>query len=334
MYQKAYGIIETLAPLHVGATAGEETGNLNLIFRDSFTRTGIIPGSSIRGRLRSEIYLSKDDEEEGKKLAEDWYGRAAQRQEEAIDFESRIKIEHASVLWLPVFCSGQPIVWVTCPRLLARYKRIAGDTVKENGQTVEKSKKLKELTVPKAYTGSLHLKGKKMGRQGAGEEKKKNGEEKKQNKVLFFNLGFIKTKSIEDLSPWFPPLDKMFGYPNVKELPALVVEDKDMGMIHDMALYRQSRVALKPDQKVVADRAFFNVEALPEGTIMVFPIGLKKDSKGNPLDWWQPIDGGKEGDIFLGGLESVGFGHSYLTIKGIENTQQNPGSDALKPAAT
>jgi CRISPR-associated protein Cmr4 len=34
MYKKAYGIIETLAPLHVGATAGEESGNLNLIFRD------------------------------------------------------------------------------------------------------------------------------------------------------------------------------------------------------------------------------------------------------------------------------------------------------------
>ena len=36
MYKKAYGIIETLAPLHVGATAGEESGNLNLIFRDQF----------------------------------------------------------------------------------------------------------------------------------------------------------------------------------------------------------------------------------------------------------------------------------------------------------
>lgn len=29
MYKKAYGIIETLAPLHVGAAAGEESGNLN-----------------------------------------------------------------------------------------------------------------------------------------------------------------------------------------------------------------------------------------------------------------------------------------------------------------
>lgn len=42
MYHKAYGIIETSAPTYVGASAGEETGNLNLIFRDQFTRTGII----------------------------------------------------------------------------------------------------------------------------------------------------------------------------------------------------------------------------------------------------------------------------------------------------
>jgi CRISPR-associated protein Cmr4 len=31
MYRKAYGVIEALAPVHVGATAGEETGNLNLV---------------------------------------------------------------------------------------------------------------------------------------------------------------------------------------------------------------------------------------------------------------------------------------------------------------
>jgi CRISPR/Cas system CSM-associated protein Csm3 (group 7 of RAMP superfamily) len=55
MYHKAHGLIETFAPLHVGASAGEETGNLNLIFRDQFTQTGIIPGSSIRGRFRADM---------------------------------------------------------------------------------------------------------------------------------------------------------------------------------------------------------------------------------------------------------------------------------------
>lgn len=61
MYHKGYGIIKTLAPLYVGATAGEETGNLNLIFRDKITQTGIIPGSSIRGRFRADMRLKRQD---------------------------------------------------------------------------------------------------------------------------------------------------------------------------------------------------------------------------------------------------------------------------------
>lgn len=72
MYQKAYGIIETLAPLHIGASAGEETGNLNLIFRDQFTQTGIIPGSSIRGRFRADMRGTKGA------IAQDWYGKDAE----------------------------------------------------------------------------------------------------------------------------------------------------------------------------------------------------------------------------------------------------------------
>jgi CRISPR/Cas system CMR subunit Cmr4 (Cas7 group RAMP superfamily) len=68
MYRRAYGVIEALAPVHVGATAGEETGNLNLIFRDQFTQTGIIPGSSIRGRFRADMRGNKAGEEQT------WYG--------------------------------------------------------------------------------------------------------------------------------------------------------------------------------------------------------------------------------------------------------------------
>ena len=71
MYYKAHGIIEALSPVHVGATAGEETGNLNLIFRDQFTQTGIIPGSSIRGRMRSDLRQNEPGEENH------WYGHEA-----------------------------------------------------------------------------------------------------------------------------------------------------------------------------------------------------------------------------------------------------------------
>ncbi|MBD2388507.1 RAMP superfamily CRISPR-associated protein [Cylindrospermum sp. FACHB-282] len=283
MYKKAYGIIESLAPLHVGATAGQESGNLNLIFRDQFTQTGIIPGSSIRGRLRSEMRLLENGEAE----TNYWYGNEAGA-EESNNNESIVKFEYASIIWIPLFCPGQPIVWITCRRLLQRYQRIAGDTVQV--QVDGKTKFLKEVEIPDAYTGSKNLRTKSL----------PGG-----TKTLFFNLGFVTIKKTVDLSPWFPAK---------KEQPAIIVDDSDIGMIHDMALYRQSRVRLKPDQKVVVGGGFFNTEALPEGTILVFPIAIRNDKSGKN---WQPFNGGQSTDIYLGGLESIGFGHCELTLNGL-----------------
>lgn len=283
MYTKAYGIIETLAPLHVGATAGEESGNLNLIFRDQFTQTGIIPGSSIRGRLRSEM---RNDQ--GENEASYWYGNGA---DDDKNNESIVKFEYASIIWIPVFCPGQPIVWVTCPRLLKRYQRIAGDTIaKVDG----KDTPLKEIKIPDVYTGSTNIKTK----PGVGN-----------TRTIFFNLGFLQIQRTKDLSPWFPDL---------KQKPAVIVDDGDIGMIHDMALYRQSRVRLKPDQKVVEGGGFFNTEALPEGTILVFPVALRKDKSDQANNKkWQPFETGNTADIYLGGLESIGLGHCELTVKGV-----------------
>lgn len=309
MYNKAYGVIETLAPLHVGATAGEESGNLNLIFRDQFTQTGIIPGSSIRGRLRSEMRserqqyleqeiqkkkitipeedfeittaqgqrepvtkldrLEKKAEELGISTPHDkdenhWYGHEAATGESNKTTESLVKFEYASILWLPVFCPSQPIVWVTCPRWLKRYQRVAGV----------------QGSVPKVYTGSSKL---------------------DRNK-LFFNFGFLTIDHPkQNLQTWFP---------DQQERPAVVVGDDEIAMIHDMALYRQTRIAMEKDQKVVQN--FFGVEALPEETILIFPIAHRIDEKGQS---WKPFTG--KSDIYLGGLESIGFGHCELTLKEI-----------------
>lgn len=313
MYSKAYGAIETLAPLHVGATAGEETGNLNLIFRDQFTKTGIVPGSSIRGRFRSEMRLERqqwleqelkkrnetipktfimknkkgEDEEQTKlewlqKRAEQlkinvppekdenlWYGHEAVKGEPDRTTESLVKFEYASVLWLPVFCPGQPIVWVSCPRLLKRYKRIAGETIKAE--------------VPEKEMLCI-------------------GSKKLERKKLFFNFGFVTVDNPkQDLTEWFP---------DRQQRPAIIVGDDEIAMIHDMALYRQSRVTLEKEEKRVEEGKFFNTEALPEETILVFPIAHKPDKDGNR---WQP----KITDIYLGGLESIGFGHCKLTLEGV-----------------
>lgn len=271
MYKKVYGIIETLAPLHVGATAGEESGNLNMIFRDQFTQTGIIPGSSVRGRMKAEMR-----EEQGKDAANKWYGEEAETGKADSTTESVVKFEYASIVWIPVFCPGQPIVWVSCPRLLKRYKRIAGV----------------EQKLPNAYTGSQTLKGLNV-----------EGKE-----TLFFNFGFLTVDKKEDLTRWFP-----LG----EELPAVVVGDDEIAMIHDMALYRQSRVALHEKEKRAKGKAFFNTEALPEGTILVFPIAIKESKNGN--EKWQPFPNSNEGEIYLGGLESIGFGNCQVIVnQGVE----------------
>jgi CRISPR-associated protein Cmr4 len=276
MYQKTYGIIEALAPLHVGATAGEESGNLNLIFRDQFTRTGIIPGSSIRGRFRSEMRRDQGDE------ANYWYGNPAETGESDTTSESIVKFEYASILWLPVFCPGQPIVWVSSPKLLKRYQRIAGDRIQLKDGTP-----LRLARVPDPYVGSTAVKALNI-----------DGKKK-----LFFNFGFLTLTRTEDLSAWFP---------SGEELPAVVVADDEIGMIHDMALYRQSRVRLMDDEKRVEKGGFFNTEALPEGTIMVFPVAIRS----NTAKTWQPFgDGNESSEIYLGGLESIGFGNCQITLK-------------------
>ena len=122
--------------------------------------------------------------------------------------------------------------------------------------------------------------------------------------TLFFNFGFITIERQNvDLTPWFP-----LG----EQLPAVVVGDDEISMVHDMALYRQSRVRLEDNEKKVAKGAFFNTEALPEGTQLVFAIALKPSNQK-----WQPFGDNNEGEIYLGGLESIGFGHCNITLKGV-----------------
>lgn len=145
--------------------------------------------------------------------------------------------------------------------------------------------------VPKAYTADAGLKGRPI----AGTTKK----------MLFFNLGFLEVQHQADLSQWIPmgtDLDKT---------TLLVVADNDIAMLHDMALYRQSRVALDEHEKKAKGGAFFNVEALPEGSVLIFPVALKQ--KG-----WKPFGDRMSQDLYFGGLESIGFGHCRVSFVGLE----------------
>lgn len=277
MYNKAYGIIETLAPLHVGASAGEETGNLNLIFRDQFTQTGIIPGSSIRGRFRADMRrVSK--RETGTDRSGDWYGNEAKTGESDSTSESAVKFEYASLLWLPVFCPGHPVVWVTCERWLRRYQKTVDTHINDLPSKI-----------PAPYTASKQIQGREKG----------DGQ-----KILFFNLGFLTVTPTDGLDKWVP------AGTEVDRDNLAVVGNNDIAMIHDMALYRQSRVRLNQNEKKVDNGGFFGVEAIPEGSVLVFPIAVKEEG-------WQPFqDSSKSEELYFGGLESIGFGRCQVSLGG------------------
>jgi CRISPR-associated protein Cmr4 len=272
MYQKAYGIIETLAPLHVGASAGEEAGNLNLIFRDQFTQTGIIPGSSIRGRFRADM---RSPDAPGSE--HDWYGHEAiTGREDGGTTEAIIKFEYASILWLPVYCPNQPVVRVSCPALLNRYQKLTG----KPSRTFE----------PYSYYG------------------------KTSGKTLFFNLGFLPLKNEDKTLKEYMPEE----ISDASSYLLLVVDDREISMIHDMALYRQSRVALEDKQKKAKKGSFFNIEALPEGTVMIFPMAMRKMFKGETILWENFVADAnisENKELYFGGLESIGFGRTQVTLK-------------------
>jgi CRISPR-associated protein Cmr4 len=315
MYQKAYGIIETLAPLHIGASAGEETGNLNLIFRDQFTQTGIVPGSSIRGRFRADMRSHKsssssESHELGNKLTNVWYGHQAEADEnlekttenntsenqETIESKNKdrttealVKFEYASLVWLPIFCPGQPIVWVTCPRLLKRYKQITG--IQEE---IPKTRDAENKPLP--YPVKLN---------------------RNQNR-LFFNLGFLDNlQPTPSLSKWIPTTSTL------KPDNLVVVDDNDISIIHEMGLYRQTRTKLNEEVKKVEN--FFGFEALPEDSILIFPIAIKKDipkyaqeelDKLKQKHQWKPFSDRKSEQLYFGGLESIGCGRCQVTLTG------------------
>ncbi|MDB9510544.1 type III-B CRISPR module RAMP protein Cmr4, partial [Kamptonema animale CS-326] len=66
----------------------------------------------------------------------------------------------------------------------------------------------------------------------------------------------------------------------------------------------------KPSEKKVDGGAFFNTEALPEGSILVFPIALKQTG-------WKPFgENENSSELYFGGLESIGFGRCLVSLSG------------------
>jgi len=112
--------ILTRTPLHVGS--GSSVGAIDMpVARERHTQIPIIPGTSLKGVLRS---LWTEPE------AEKIFGK----QDEA----GKLIIGEARVLLFPVRSARGAFAWVTCPLTLARYARDAGLDLQIPGEPGEK----------------------------------------------------------------------------------------------------------------------------------------------------------------------------------------------------
>ena len=159
--------------------------------------------------------------------------------------------------------------------------------------------------MPDAYTCSTNLRARTQAQ----------GAEANPQLTLFFNLGFMEVTPTPGLEHWVP---QPLASENMDD-QLVVVSDADIGMIHDMALFRQSRVKLEDTMKKASDGSFFNVEALPEGSILVFPVAEKYQQATH----WRPFKNQQSQDLYFGGLESVGYGRCRVTLMPTDAVNQS-----------
>lgn len=112
--------IHAFSPIHVGVEQGLGAVDLPTM-RAIHTGDPLVPGSSVKGVLRDlgEAELAQDPIE-----FESAFGPT---QERAGDFQGGLVFGDALILALPVRSLSGGFAWITCPRVLARFKRDAAD---------------------------------------------------------------------------------------------------------------------------------------------------------------------------------------------------------------
>jgi CRISPR-associated protein Cmr4 len=229
------------SPLHTGGTTQE--GNLVGIAREAHTNLPYIPSSTIRGRLRASI--------EDKKLkvqlfgpelkditgeSEDDSSNNSQETSNNNLEQGDIWIGDGSLLWFPIASLSHGVVWITCPRLLQRWKRYYPS--------------LPSLPDSGYYTNvgtenPLYLR----------DAVVKDG---------------LKNWKVEDDYKWENFIPQNNSDREIEQV--LLLPNNHCATLIQMGLWRQVKVKL--DEHKSVDGGFRYEEAIPSDTLMYFPWGL------------------------------------------------------------
>lgn len=249
-----------LSPLHTGGTTQE--GNLVGIARESHTNFPYIPSSTIRGKLRSGV----SDKESRKQL----FGPELEPGVQLT--QGDIWIGDGSILWIPVPSLSHGVIWVSCPLLLKRWKRLQTDYVPE---------------IPAEYSTNINS-------------------TKDKPTSIYLKDAIIKSENLQDWGTWadFVPATEDDLIDKV-----LVLPDQHCATVIQMGLWRQ--VKIKLDQTKSVDGGFRYEEAIPPDTLMYFTWGLTSQSTQQKTSDFENILNTNQ-VLQIGGQESLGRGFVKL----------------------
>ena len=282
--------LHALSPLHVGT--GQGVGVIDLpVAREKGTGIPIVPGSSLKGVLRSQV----EDETLRKKV----FGPDTSA---AHEHAGSVQFGDLHLLFLPVRSLRGTFAWVTSPFLLQRFARDMGWL--ENDLTLPQAPALPSedaCFVPNQPHSALVL---------------ENGAAK----VILEDLDLNASKDATlaqwttALAPQIFPEDETWQ--NLFKERLCLVHDNVMRFLLDTALEVTARIRLDEQTKTVKSGALWYEEALPAETIMAGLVFVTP-VKAVDMDAERIIEVIKEVirlPLQLGGNATVGRGLCQLSL--------------------
>ena len=287
--------LHALSPLHVGT--GQGVGVIDLpVAREKGTGIPIVPGSSLKGVLRSRI--------EDETLRKNVFGPDTTA---AHEHAGSVQFGDLHLLFLPVRSLRGTFAWVTSPFLLQRFARdMAWVEHRFAFPPVPKLDNTEICLVPNRPRSALTMKVK----------VKENGQEKKKDKVILEDLD-LSPASNEELASWADALAPMIFADEIwqglfKERICMVHNDV-MRFLLDTALEVMARIRLDEETKTVQRGALWYEEALPAeaimaGLVVISPVKATNEEVEAVLQ--QVV----QKPLQLGGNATVGRGLCQLSL--------------------
>ncbi len=289
--------LHALSPLHVGT--GQGVGVIDLpVAREKGTGIPIVPGSSLKGVLRS---LIEDDALRKKVFGPDTNA--------AHEHAGSVQFGDLHLLFLPVRSLRGTFAWVTSPFLLQRFARDMGWTEPRpqlDIQAVPKVDHTEICLVPNQPESVLTMKVK----------VKENGQEKEKDKVILEDLDLSPAPN-EDLAKWANVLaSRIFTdetWQGLFKERICMVHDDIMRFLLDTALEVTARIRLDEQTKTVQTGALWYEEALPAETIMAGLVVISP-VKATDQEIRAVLQQVAQKPLQLGGNATVGRGLCQLSL--------------------